>query len=313
MPKPKLFVFGACDLHDIVKHDFLHRDFDVVDYHVNKSSVDNTILDFENMSMPESGTSIISLYTKPGPVAQRALDTFLSVSKKEKLEYNNTFKEILKFPYLSFFKKYAGPNDYLVLSFSAELYTKFICAAECFSCTPTMKHIFDEKNCLHWLYKDYLNKNEYLLPFDTKESLEWSFDLLVDFARDIYEIFQDRVVIVKTHFSNLVIAENLKVTKVEVTPKDLLFYRQTKIVSDPTDHKYAERLSEIIVNKFKHHYSVDVPLIKLDEPVFLDSNHKWGASQFHLDHLSRQKVARLIHKTVTECIAKKSFTYEQPC
>lgn len=298
--KPKLFLYGACDLHDIVDNDLLHRDFEIVKHPPGQEPPDPTSLDFSNMRFPKNGTSIISLYTKPGPLAQRILDTFTQSNKRELILNMLLYQEAAKFPYLEFYKKHAGPNDFLVLSFSAELYTKLICLKECFSCLPAMKVIFEKSNSLHWLYKEYLCKEQYLLPFDSKESLEWSFDLIVDFAKDIYEIFQDRVILVKTHLSNLAIATDSTIKKVNSTPADLLFYRQTKIVTDPTDYKYADRLSSIIMNKFQHHYSVDLPLMKLDGPVFLDSNHKWGLSQFHIDHYSRTKLAGMIHTAIIE-------------
>lgn len=296
--KPKLFLYGACDLHDIVNNDLLDRDFDVIKYPVGMDKPDVSNLDFNNMRFPDNGTSVISLYTKPGPIAQRILDTLTQSNKRDLIVNMPLYKEACKFPYLDFYKKYAGPNDFLVLSFSAELYTKLLCANECFSCLPEMRVIFEKSNSLHWLFKEYLSKDHYLFPFDSKESLEWSFDLIVDFARDIYEIFQDRVILVKTHFSNLAIATNSTVTKINPTPNELLFYRQTKIVTDPTDYKYADRLSSIIMSKFQRHYAVDLPLMKLDEPVFLDANHRWGLSQFHIDQYSRMKLAGMIHSAI---------------
>jgi hypothetical protein len=297
MIKSKLFIFGTCDIRDIARNELLSRDFDI--WFDNKvPTIENGSLDFDSMNPPTSGTSMISLYTKPGAVAQRMLETYETLSRKDRFLYENTVKEIIKYPLLKMLKKNAGPNDYLAISFSSELYTKFLCNSECFTCSPVMHHILDPKNALHWVYKDYLSKEEYLLPFDTKESLEWSFDLLVDFAKDIYEIFQDRVILVKTHFSNLVIEKDLSVVKIKVSPNNLLFYRQTKIVTDPTDHVYAERLSEIIMNKFRHHYPVDLPLIRLDEPVFLDANHRWGLNQFHIDNNSRLKLGALMHESL---------------
>jgi hypothetical protein len=303
--KPKLFLYGACDLHDIVSNDLLNREFDVINTPTSMHELAS--LDFNNMRLPSNGTSIISLYTKPGPIAQRVLDTLTKTNRRDLALHTPIYKEVCKFPYLDFYKKNAGPNDFLVLSFSAEIYTKLFCVKECFSCLPQMKEIFMKSNSLHWLLKEYLSKEEYLFPFDTKESLEWSFDLLVDFARDIYEIFQDRVILLKTHFSNLVIATDSTVVKVNHKPNDLLFYRQTKIVTDPTDSTYAERLSAIIMNKFQHHYSVDLPLIKLDEPVFLDAHHRWGLSQFHIDQNSRMKLAVMIHSAIMKKSIKVSY------
>jgi hypothetical protein len=207
---------------------------------------------------------------------------------------------------LSFYKKHAGPNDYLLLSFSPEIYTKFRKSGECFTCVPTMRNLAKSDHCLHWLYKEYFKKDEFLLAFDTKESLEWSFDLMVDFARDIYEIFQDRVILVKSHFSNFAITDNHQIKKLNFGPNNLLYYKQTKIITDPLDLSYTDRLSKIIMNKFRHHYKSDLSLIQLNEPVFLDANHRWGFGQFHIDLKSRDSIARLIYEDLVKKSLKKS-------
>jgi hypothetical protein len=296
--KSRLFVYGGCDLLDIVKDDLLQRDYEIIDHTIDTNAVDNSDINFTNGSFPNSGSSIISIYTKPGAIAQRVLDTLSCGTKRDMIINRAIYNEIVKFPYLEFYKKNAGPNDYLLMGFSPELYTKFFRARECFSCIPPMGILTDPTNCLHWLYKEYFTKDNFLLPFDTKESLEWTFDLMPDFARDIYEIFQDRVILVKTHFSNFVITADYKVQPIVSNPSQLLFYRQTKVISDPTDFKYADRLSSIIMNKFLHHYGANLDLVKLDEPVFVDANHRWGFSQFHIDIGSRNKLAKLIHENI---------------
>ena len=303
--KSKLFLYGGCDLQDIATNDLLQRDFDVIDYAVDKNTIDNGDLNFNKRSFPEMGTSVISLYTKPGPIAQRVLETLSTAGKHDTLVSSQVYNEIVKFPYLNFYKKNAGPQDYLLIGFSPEVYTKCLIANECFSCLPAMRIVENPNNCLHWLYKEYFAKEDFLLPFDTKESLEWSFDLMVDFARNIHEIFQDRVILVKTHFSNFVIESNHKVKSIKVGPEHLMYYRQTKIMADPTDHKYAERLSTVIMNKFQHHYKSNLNIIQLNEPVFVDASHKWGYSQFHIDLNSRNKIANLIHKDITEKISNR--------
>lgn len=292
MSKPRLFIFGACDLHDIVQNNVIHQNFEVVNPSILHH--DNSSINVAEHGYPVHGTSILSLYTKPGSVAQRTMETYHLISNRERILFSPTYKEIMKFPWLDFYKKCAGPNDYLVLSFSAEIYTKFYSGNECFTLLPVMDHIFDSRNPFNWLLTQHFSKEEYLLPFDTKLSLESTFDVLADFAREIHTIFKDRIVVVKTHFSDLAISQDLSVKQLKVGPTNLLFYRQTKVATDPTDHKYAERLSEIIVTKFRHHYSSNVPLIQLNEPVFLDPNHEWGFSQFHIDAISRQKIAELL-------------------
>lgn len=308
MKKNKIFLFGGCDLHDIAKDDIITRDFDVIDHSIDRSLIDNTNLDFVYRSFPQVGTSVISLYTKPGPIAQRVLETLSKSRNRDIITNAVVYNEILKFPYLDFYRKHAGPDDYLLIGFSPELYTKYVRNQECFTCLPAMDVLEDTNNCLHWLFKECFTKEDFLLPFDTKESLEWTFDLLVDFARDIYEIFQDRVILVKTHFSNFIISTDFKIKKVSVNHTQLPYYRQTKVVTDPTDHNYAERLSVIIMNKFMHHYSSNLDLIKLNEPVFLDENHKWGKEQFHIDSASKHKIAKLIKENIVTKNFKNSFS-----
>jgi hypothetical protein len=305
LSKPKLFLFGGCDLRDIAKNDGLQRDFDVIDFSINHQKIDNTFIDFSHASFPE--TSIMSLYTKPGPIAHRILDTLATAQKGHMIINKNVVNEILKFPYLDFYKQHAGPNDYLLISFSPEIYTKYASHGEIFTCMPSMSSLENPDNILHWVYKEYLQKPELLMPFDTKESIEMTSQIMIDFARDLYEIFQDRVILIKTHFSNYVLSKDSKITKIQPGPSNLLYYRQTKVITEPTDLSYVERLSMIITNKFRTRYKSDLTLIQLNEPVFIDGNHRWGSTQFHIDVDSRNKIAKLVRAE----LKNKISNYEQ--
>ena len=307
--KPKLFLFGGCDLRDIIKDDALQRDYNVIDFSVNQQEIDNSLIDFSHASFPEHGTSIMALYAKPGPIAQRVLDTLATAKKRDMIMNRSVFNEILKFPYLDFYKKHAGPNDYLLISFSPEIYTKYASQGEIFTCMPAMGSLENPDNILHWIYKEYLQKSELLMPFDTKESIEITSQIMIDFARDLYEIFQDSIILVKTHFSNYVLSKDSKITKIQSGPSNLLYYRQTKIMTEPTDLSYVERLSMIITNKFRTRYKSDLTLIQLDEPVFIDDNHRWGNSQFHIDADSRNKIAKLIRKELQQRIPKIEHSF----
>ncbi len=287
-------MFGGCDLHDIVKNDALQRDFDVIDFSINYQEINNTLIDFSYANFPEHGTSIMSLYTKPGPIAHRILDTLSTTQKRHMIINRNVFNEILKFPYLEFYKKHAGPNDYLLVSFSPEIYTKYVGHGEIFTCLPSMHTLENPENKLHWIYKEYIQKQECLLPFDSKENIEPTGQIMADFARDLYEIFQDRVILIKTHFSNYVLSKDATITKIQSGPSNLLYYKQTKIMTEPTDIRYVERLSMIIMNRFRNRYKSNLTLIELDEPVFIDGTHRWGTTQFHIDVDSRNKIAKLI-------------------
>lgn len=285
----KLFLYGGCDLHDIVDNPLVQRQFNVVYCGFTEPADKSNFTNF-----PRMGTSIISLYTNPGPIAQRMLETLSAGRQRDHITNKEIYNEILKFPMLDFYRKHAGPNDYLLLSFSPEIYTKFRKAGECFTVFPTMRGLEKIDHCLHWLYKEYFINQDFLLAFDSKESLELTFDLMVDFARDIYEIFQDRVILIKTHFSHFAITDDYQIKNINFGPQQLLFYKQTKIITDPLDLSYTDRLSKIIMNKFRHHYTSNLSLISLDEPVFLDANHRWGLAQFHIDLKSRDKLAKLV-------------------
>lgn len=309
--KPKVFLYGGCDLHDILQNDLLQKDFEIVNYSVDTYNVDNSNLNFNQRSFPDLGTSLISLYTKPGLIAQRVIETLSSAKSRDRIINQSIYNEIVKFPYLDYYKKYANSNDYLVINFSPELYTKVINSADKFTCLPSMDILKNPKNCLHWIYQEYF-KEEFLLPFDTKESINLTNELLVDFSRDIYEIFQDRVILVKTHLSDLVISHDYKIKNVKVGIKDnVLHYRETKIATEPRDHNYAKKLTSIIMHKFMQLYRSNLELVELNEPIFLDSNHRWGYSQFHIDLNSRNKIAKLIYDNINK--KRKNFseiTYE---
>lgn len=296
--KPRLFQFGGCDLYDITRIDLLQRNYDVISYAPDPKSVDNGLVGFEQASFPDVGTSVISLYTKPGALAQRCLESLQKAKKRDMILNRRVFNEVAKFPYLEFYRRHVRPGDFLVLGFSPELYTKIQVAGECFSCVPGIDVIKDPNNCLHWLYQDYVRMEKYQLPFDTKASLEWSFDLLVDFARDIHQLFQERVILVKTHFSSLLLTRDLRVEPVKIGPDQLSYYRQTKLQHDPTDNRYAERLSTIIMNKFQHHYSSTLTQVQLTQPPLIDANHDWGLNPFHIDPQSRYQLAVMIDREI---------------
>lgn len=297
--KPKIFLYGGCDLHDMAKSLVLRREFEVIDHSPEHIVVDESSLDFSKQSFPGEGRSLASLYTPPGPLALRILETLEKSLESQKKVAAPIYKEVFKFPILDYFKKNAGKNDYLLLSFSPEIYTKFYDGRECFTISPpAFKGITKSNHCLYWLYEEYLSKDDFLMPFDKKESLNWISDLTHDFARDIYEIFQDRVFLIATHFSNFAIDYDHSVKKFKASVNDILFYKQSKVVSDPLDHSYMQRSCDIQVNKFIRRYKTDLKLIKLDEIVFLDANHRWGASQFHIDIRSRTKLAELTYQEI---------------
>jgi hypothetical protein len=294
--KPKVFFFGACDLWESLNIDVIRRDFalDRLSYPYIEYG---DSLDFEKSQRPAWATSLISLYTSPGPIAIRVHET-LAKEKQLMFYHYDTYKEILKFPFLKFFKENAGPDDVLVMSFSSDLYTKIHAGLERFSILPAMAPLEDTRESLTWLKAEYFNKHQYHVPFDHEGSMNETWGVMEDFARDIYEIFGDRVILVKTHITNLGITDaDFKISQIKMScENNIPYYRSTRIVTDPTDHKYAQRCIDLIMHQFKRRYKADVPVVAMTEPFFLDLTHHWGFAPFHLHKTSTYKIGQLIHK-----------------
>ena len=114
MSKPKLFNFGACDLLDSLMNKAVMNVFDL------------QCIDLEERPRlyPSYSTSLLSLYTPIGSLGSEALEYFV---KDPNLILDNRpfFEEISKFDYIGHWTANAGPNDFLVINFSTEFYTKY--------------------------------------------------------------------------------------------------------------------------------------------------------------------------------------------
>lgn len=291
--RPRLFSFGNCDLADILDNDFFYRDF-VMMRQRTKGYVEDS-LDFRECTQPIWATSLLSLYTEPGSIAQRVYETLAGLKTRNAVQLN-AYKEIAKYPYLKYWKENVGPNDYLAISFSTEMCTKILFQNECWTAITQLKKLSDPDDALHWLYSDYMTKDVYQLSFDTTESLDQTKECLLQFAKDVYDIFQDRVIVVKTHLSDLLITADHRVEKVKLgAESNLLFFKKTKLMGTPLDEKYVQKVTNVIAWKFCREYKTDIPLIELNEPVFVDANHRWGYGPSHLDRISCFKIGKLVH------------------
>jgi hypothetical protein len=294
--KPKIFLFGACDLFQAVIIDSIRKEFTVDCVGVEKTDS----LDLKTLK-PKFSTSMRSLYTKPNEIANRLHDTLIQSDDIKHYHYE-LYREIIKFPYLEYFKNNAGPNDILVMNLSSELYTKIGVKSELFTIIPVPDNgIVNKSDQLHWLYDEYFRKDIYQIPFDDEESLNVTYDLLQEFAKDIYEIFQNRVVLVKTHITNLMLASDLTIKKVKVSMEENIpFYKPTKIMSHPLDHTYAQRSTNLLLKKFQKWYKCDIPMVETKEPVFMDPDHKFGVAPFHLHKISNYKIGLNIYQELVK-------------
>ena len=292
--KPRLFLFGGCDLWDAANIKPIRENY-YIDRYAFSTNKDTT-LNINNK--PQEATSLISLYTDPGPIADRVQDT---LSNLNRLEYHHILasEEILKYDYISFFKKHARSNDILLLNFTNDLYTKFRRQNECFTILPQLMPIANPEDPLHWLYKDYISKDFYHQCFDEREMLNETTEALRDFSRDIYEIFQNRVILVKFHFSNIIYHDSINsINELNWTcTSKIPFYKTSKIMSDPTDHSYAKRCANLILERFRIFYKVELPIIELDDrDCFIDPNHRHGLAPLHLHPVTTEKLGHKIYE-----------------
>ena len=296
--KPKLFLFGGCDLWDACNINVIRDHYQIDRYAFST----NRNINRDICNRPQESTSLISLYTKPGLIAEQVQETLLSTTN---LKYHHILaaEEILKYDYLNFFKKNASSNDILLLNFTNDLYTKFRYRNECFTILPQLMPISDPTDPLHWLYKKYISSERYHQCFDERDMLNETTESLRDFAKDIFEIFQNRVILVKFHFSNTIYCdslENVKKIKWSCNSK-IPFYKTSKIMGDPTDHSYAKRCANLILERFRIFYKSELPIIELDDKdCFIDANHRHGLAPLHLHPVTTEKIGQKIYEELSK-------------
>jgi len=293
--KPTIFLFGACDVGMSLENELIKKDFTIYKNGLKKDS-----LDFDTCRSPDYSTSLISLYTPPpNEIASRVYDSLIKC-KDLKSQHYHTYREIFKYPYLENFAKNAGPNDILVLNFSSELYTKILFKSEWFTLLPPFGKLNQPNDPLKWLIDEYLIKSEYQIPGDTEIAVNDTWNLLTRFISDIHKIFKNRVVLVKTHLTDLSMYRG-KIIKTPI--KQQLSYKQSKLSTDYIEHNYARRITDMIIRKFRIKYPEELPVVSVDDFLFLDPEHPDGYAPFHFDRTSTEKIG---YKIYTELIKIKN-------
>lgn len=304
--KPRLFVWGTCDLHDCVNIDIIRKNFEIDVRRDEPQSLD-LCTDYgsrKDWFVP----SLISLYSDTNEIAAAVYESLATAKTPLDSQHFNIYNEIVKFPYLEYFKNNVTENDYLILSFSSELYTKIFTKKNKFTLLPLMTITRQPSDILHWVFKDLISKAAYQMPFDDQQSLNLTYEILKDFARDLHAIFKDRIIIVKTHLTNLAYSKDTStVHKVFIScDSHIPFYSTSRLALHNNDHSYAEKWSELIIKQFKRFYPDDIPVVRSHTPVFLDLNHKWGASPFHLHTNSSYQIGLILYDTLNKLTNDKS-------
>jgi hypothetical protein len=282
--KPKLFNFGACDLLDSLMNKAVMNVFDL------------QCIDLEERPRlyPSYSTSLLSLYTPIGSLGSEALEYFV---KDPNLILDNRpfFEEISKFDYIGHWTANAGPNDFLVINFSTEFYTKYF-NKECITLVPWIKPIPEHD----WFVKKI--SQDHLLDFDEEENLGLARELTTDFARSIKKIFQDRVILVDTHLTEKYLLGN-GIKRAELINYQFIpYYQNNKLTGDAKNIEYGQRLVKVLLRQFKRVHGGDLPVISVnDSLIYRDPNHRWGSNPFHLHKASADFIGL---KIMDACMSK---------
>jgi hypothetical protein len=298
-----IYCWGGCDLFDSL--DFLDRRF----YTFKDKFKLRRGIDFPvEYHRPRIASTILSLYSTPGDISQRMYESLKPI--EQNLSNNETIlaEEMLKYPYLEFYKKNVKSTDILLVNFTNELLTKFIVKNEVFTILPPMVSTSGHPHRImfQWLFDEYLSKDQYHLAFDDRENLNSTTEALKTFANDIYKIFNDRVILVNSYLSNFIKLNNVdQLTQAKVNCFQIPYYKPSKLQTSPLDHEYSQRNLTNAGRIFKRTFSSDIPVVDIGrENYFMDKNHRWGVSPFHYHRDTIIKLIKSIEDELDKMIAK---------
>lgn len=284
MSKAKLFNFGACDLLDSLMNKAVLNVFDL----------ECSDIEQRTKKYPSYSTSLLSLYTPIGSLGSEALEYF--VKNPTKIDDDRPFfDEVSKFDYIGHWEKNAGPNDFLVINFSTEFYTKYY-NKECITLVPWIKPSIDHDWFIQKIDRDRL------LDFDEEQNVGLARELTTDFARAIKKIFGDRVILVDTHLTEKYLLDK-GIKKAELINYQFIpYYQNNKLTADAKNLEYGQRLVKVLLRQFRRVHGGDLPIISVsDSLIYRDPNHRWGQNPFHLHKASAEFIGL---KIMDACITK---------
>lgn len=275
----KVFNFGGCDLWAALRNKFIMRECMLAPLMGDKKLSFN----FTETCHPIQSPSIISLFTDPGLIANRVVEEFTKI-KNPAFPYYGVYNEIVKFPYLQYWKDNAGPRDILVMNLSSEFYNRFDNGKEYFTLVPAFK----ELEHVDWIRNELIQSNKFHVMFDAREIHDRSKDYIREFAKQVHDIFKDRVILVGTHFTDkIIVNNNMDIKALESSMLQVNYYSDTKLGADQQSLEYAQDFSNLICRYFRHRYKSDIPYLTIPkEFVFMDLYHPYGVTPFHLHDVS---------------------------
>lgn len=303
MEKPTIFNYGGCDLWTALKDKRILRDFKLEPISIHKTRS----FDFSTCFYPIQSPSIISLYTDPGSVASSLIDD-VSLRENPTDDVYHIYNEVVKFPYLDYWKKNVGKDDFLVLNFSSEFYNRFDTSKEYFTLIPQFHNLREDE----WVKKEILQKTKFHIEFNAREIHDRSRDYLRDFAKQVYDIFKNRVIITRTRFTDrIIVNKNLEVKKLQDEMLNISYFSAHKFKVNHESLDYAQSFADLIVKFFRHVYKTDIPLVDIpSEFVFMDLYHPYGVTPFHLHSVSNNLISGAILEEI-KAIQTKNFLSER--
>lgn len=304
---PTIFIHGGCDVNDAVNIELIRSKYrlDGPRFGYNKNS-----LDFNTEFRFHESPSIMSMYSTPSSIAYRVYDSL----KTQKLYAHDqivALEETLKYPVLEFYKRHATKNDILVISFISELNLKIKQGSECFTVSPNFKSLQNPLDPLHWLYTDYICNVSLQSPFFEHRNLQQTKEHLKDFAREIYSIFEDRVIIVDTHMASMFYKTD-SLHPLNYNSNSFPFYKYSKFVDSPADTTSIRKWITTFINVFKYFYPSDVSVVSIErEECFMDPNHRFGPSLTHLHPYSINKIGMELSRELDKINTRCENTFNQ--
>lgn len=309
--KPKVFFLGACEVGDCLRSipDNILSKFEFVPPDAHLWEEHENIEDFSSLQ-PIANTTLGSIYAEPGPVAAQ-FDEWtrkLQRDKKQKLgiPYVRAYKEIVKFPLLDFYRKNAGPNDIFIFSFSLELTTKFFRNKECFTLIDDIKTIYKG---VDWLEK-LIDNEANLLNFDESETSGAKGDYIEQFAKDISEIFKDRVIMLESLPVNNFLLNQDTLEKIIIKRTDFAipFFKSKNKVQDINSFDSPRRFLKAAYFIFKKKYPYSIPTIQIDvDNCYVDPSHKYGMHPWHWHQLTKTRIGNQLAEKL-ESLAQPKTT-----
>lgn len=284
MEKPPIFNYGGCDLWTALKDKRILRSFNLEPI----SPLKTRSFDFSQGYYPVQSPSVVSLYTNPGSVAASLIDDVL-LRENPVDDIYQIYNEVVKFPYLDYWKKNVSKDDFLVLNFSSEFYNRFDTGREYFTLIPQFHNLREDE----WVKREVLHKTKFHIEFNAKEIHDRTKDYMRDFARQIYDVFKNRVVIVRTRFTDrIIVNKNLEVKKLQNEMLNVSYFSTNKFRINEESLDYVQSFADLIVKFFRHNYKADLPVVDIpNEFVFMDLNHPYGVTPFHLHSVSSNLIS----------------------